>query len=565
MDSFSEAGDVAPLCCSFIEAAFVLCQHKLKLHRSVYLESTVAKWSHNAFALANSGLEACKPKLYLENMVALGGAKDHVITAHTKDTPRLPDAGLLSWCPSNGFAQFPTCVRQGTLVACEFKKRLFPSEWTKDRVVAHVQNRTITGDLAVALDQSARDAAGRLLWVDPMGKLPYCYSVVTDGVWWLFLSLCVVRDKRGMVFQLRMKHMAIRKSTEDWTGVVLDLQRIMLLSFSQPTYWSPVERLQHLLPLGELTVKPKEVLSGVGDTLVLLCDATLGAGRTRQIVVKLRDTCYRGLSADKVTELYRELTSRCAELIAAYKKKDEAANDAVSTQADDDIYFLEKAIDEIHEKLSALKVDEPKVELVLRELAEANALSMLWTLVGDGIGSADGGIVLPVVMSSSPSLLVWEGAMLELRKLMIGTVMAGHGTPLDNVCRCDEEHRKRIASAVGEQGRALLPKLHERGHALVDIHQGNVALVGDLSDANPRALFIDVESLSPIGRACGILYKMGHVELEGTDMNMISGSVDMASLTRLEARLLAASTDRSSGLSTDNIYTKWYGGDGSHV
>jgi hypothetical protein len=532
-EALSQGGDVAPLCCSFLHAAFALCQSKLQLHQSAYLESTVAKWSHNAFALTNSRLDECKPRLYLDDMVSLGDAKEHVAATKRKVASRLPGAALLSWCPSSGFSHFPACVRQGILVACEVKRRLFPSEWTTEQVVGQLRTGRIAGDLAAALEESARDAMGRLRWVDPMGKLPYCFAVVTDGVWWLFLALCVVRGKQGMLFHLRVKYATVRKSTDDWTGIVLDLQRMMLISCSQPTYRSPVRCAGDVLHLGELRVKPREVLSGLGDTLVLLCDATRGTEPSRPIVVKLRGTRYCGHSADKVAQLHTELTSRCDELIDADKKKD------VST-----IASLEAAIDEIHKELSALNVDEPKVELVLRVLAETNALSVLWTLVGDSVDPADGGIVLPVAMNADassgepPSLHAWEGAVRDLGSLMIGTVMAGHGTPLGNVCRCHEGHRRKIVSAVAEQGRALLHRLHEGGHALVGIHQGNLALVGDcVSDADPRILFIDVESLSPLGRACRTLYKMGSVRLGGRQGNVISGSVDLASLSRLQAHL----------------------------
>lgn len=67
------------------------------------------------------------------------------------------------------------------------------------------------------------------------------------------------------------------------------------------------------------------------------------------------------------------------------------------------------------------------------------------------------------------------------------------GTVLEDACLCDANARAQLARVVHDDLRAALQWLHNRGLAFVDLHPGNVVIVGD------RAHLIDLESCSALG------------------------------------------------------------------
>jgi hypothetical protein len=67
------------------------------------------------------------------------------------------------------------------------------------------------------------------------------------------------------------------------------------------------------------------------------------------------------------------------------------------------------------------------------------------------------------------------------------------GTALEDACLCDADVRAQLARVVHDDVRAALQWLHDRGLAFVDLHPGNVVIVGG------RAHLIDLESCSALG------------------------------------------------------------------
>ena len=90
---------------------------------------------------------------------------------------------------------------------------------------------------------------------------------------------------------------------------------------------------------------------------------------------------------------------------------------------------------------------------------------------------------------------------------------------------------------IERDGGELLSYLRTPELALVDIHRGNVAIQGTWE--KPKALFLDVESLSKFGKPVGPLYKVSSVELQG---GKVTAETDKKSLDMLVGKVRVNNT-----------------------
>ena len=247
------------------------------------------------------------------------------------------------------------------------------------------------------------------------------------------------------------------------------------------------------------TLKSKAVLSSFGRSLVILCDEV---GTSNQVALKCR-------LSDPLDEGQWDIL----------QKKWEQLREA--RMLGDDVFKI---------------VDLPKdVVEFFRSRCEKVALKTLFNKVSMDCRSL---VVMPWTKHDDSEATHWaemQQAMWNARILV--TTMVGHGASLERVCLCDESWKESVATAIERDGSTLLTHLAAQNLALVDIHRGNVAIQGTWDE--PKALFLDVESLSKFGVPIGPLYKVSSVQLQDGE---VTAKTDELSLKRLVGVVRGGST-----------------------